>query len=518
MNYYLNKLMTYQQIHQMYRDKQSIRKIAKESNLNFRTVKQLLILSEEEFLASCHKRKGRRKLLGGYEDFVHKRLEVYPQTSSAQMHDLLKEAFTDFATVSQKTVYNYVLHVRSLYDLPLEEWGRDFQMVAELPYGQQAQVDFGFYNMRTTAGKTRKVQFFCLVLSRSRYKYVVFTDTPYTSETVVKAHEQAFEYLGGQPQEVVYDQDRLFLVNENLGELMLTERFRSYVSQRCFKTYFCRAADPQSKGKVENMVKYVKQNFLAGRSFKDLETLNQEAHAWLSRTANAIPHGTTKRIPAMEMEEEVTYLDPWHPLLMEEQAYISYTVRKDNTISWKSNFYSLPLGTYKGRGTCVLVGIDDKELVIQDMDKKELCRHICSVLQGQKILQTDHGRDKSQAIWEMMQEFAALFEDSEEALGWVYKIKADKPRYIRDQIQLLKTTVQTLDPLIATHALYYCCEFYIYSATDFKFIAEKMTREKTSIVQQVITPPNNPLSGKALFNATSEPAKSNLTSYDSIFN
>jgi len=46
------------------------------------------------------------------------------------------------------------------------------------------------------------------------------------------------------------------------------ERFRSYVSQRCFKTYFCRAADPQSKGKVDNMVKYVKQNFLAGRSFK----------------------------------------------------------------------------------------------------------------------------------------------------------------------------------------------------------------------------------------------------------
>lgn len=87
--------MTYQQIHQMYRDKQSLRKIAKESNLNFRTVKQLLSLSEEEFLASSHKRKGRRKLLGGYEDFVHKRLELYPQTSSAQTHDLWKEAFSD---------------------------------------------------------------------------------------------------------------------------------------------------------------------------------------------------------------------------------------------------------------------------------------------------------------------------------------------------------------------------------------------------------------------------------------
>lgn len=517
MNYYLNKLMTYQQIHQMYRDKQSIRKIARDSGLNFRTVKQLLSLSEEEFLASCHKRKGRRKLLGGYEDFVHKRLVEYPQTSSAQMHDLLKEAFTDFATVSQKTVYNYVLSVRSLYELPSEEWSRDFQMIAELPYGQQAQVDFGFYNMRTTTGKTRKVQFFCLILSRSRYKYVVFTDTPYTSETVAKAHELAFEYLGGMPQEIVYDQDRLFLVSENLGELMLTERFRSYVSQRSFKTYFCRAADPQSKGKVENMVKYVKQNFLHGRSFKDLETLNLEVHAWLSRTANALAHGTTKKIPAREMEDEVTYLDPWHPVFMEEQALLPYTVRKDNTISWKSNFYSLPLGTYKGRGTHVLVGIEDKELVIQDMDKKELCRHICSVLQGQKILQTDHGRDKSQAIWKMMEEFAAMFEDKEEALGWIYKIKADKPRYIRDQIQLLKATVQALDPLIAARALYYCSEFYIYSATDFRSIAEKMIMEQKTIISPAL-PQHNPLSGKALFNASAEPAKSNLTAYEVILN
>lgn len=518
MNYYLNKLMTYQTIHQLYRDKQSIRKIAKESGLNWRTVKQLLNLSEEEFLASCHTRKGRRKLLGSYENFVRLRLEQYPHTSCAQLHDLLKENFTDFGTVSQKTVYNYVMSVRSLYDLPLEESGRDFQMVAELPYGEQAQVDFGFYNMRTTAGKTQKVQFFCLVLSRSRYKYVVFTDSPYTSETVTKAHEQAFEYLGGIPKEVVYDQDRLFLVNENLGELMLTERFRSYVSQRSFKTYFCRAADPQSKGKIENVVKYVKQNFLAGRSFKDLETLNQEVHAWLFRTANALPHGTTKRIPVQEMEGEVTFLDPWYPVFIAEQPYIPYAVRKDNTISWKSNFYSLPLGTYKGRGTRVLVGIDDKELVIQDMDNKELCRHVCSVLRGQKILQTDHGRDKSQAIWDMMQEFAAMFADKEEALGWIYKLKADKPRYIRDQIQLLKATVAKLTPFIASQTLYYCSQFYIYSATDFKSIAEKMDRERTPVVPQDPAPRNNPLSGAALLNATSEPAKSKLATYDIIFN
>lgn len=170
--------MTYQQINQMYRDKQSLRKIAKESGLNFRTVKQLLSLSEEEFLASCYKRKDLRKLLGGYKDFVHNRLVQYPQTSSAQMHDILKEAFNDFATVSQKAVYNYVLSIRSFYG---------FQMIAELPYGQQAQVDFGFYNMSTSTGKTKKNAVLLPGIVALSLYTSVFTDTPYTSETVIKS-------------------------------------------------------------------------------------------------------------------------------------------------------------------------------------------------------------------------------------------------------------------------------------------------------------------------------------------
>ena len=516
---YLNKLMIYQRIHQLYRDKHTIRSIAKITGLNWRTVKQQLSLNQDEFLASCQGRKGRKKLLGDYEDFVRKRLEIYPDTSSAQIHDLLKEHFPDFGAVSPKTVYNYVLSVRALYDLPSEESVRDFQMVAETPYGAQAQVDFGFYNMRTTTGKTRKVQFFCMILSRSRYKYVLFTDQPYTSQTVIEAHEKAFSYFTGVPHEIVYDQDRLFMVRENLGDLILSERFRQDVSQRTFKTYFCRAADPQTKGRVESMVKYVKRNFLHGRSFKDLETLNAEAHAWLDRTANALPHGTTKLIPAEEMENEVTFLDAWNPIQMAEPDYASYAVRKDNTISWKSNFYSLPLGTYKGRQSRVLVLQEQQELIIlSSPDKQELCRHNISPLKGQKILQTDHARDKSQAIWEMMEEFSALFADPKEALGWIYQLKAEKPRYIRDQIQSLTATVKELDPNIAMETLYYCSQFYIYSAVDFRSVAQGLIRQKKSPGTPLGIVSGNPLTTSVQQKASIEPAKSRLVDYDLFFN
>ena len=52
------------------------------------------------------------------------------------------------------------------------------------------------------------------------------------------------------------------LVSENHGDLLLTQEFRSYVSYRGFSLHFCRKSDPQSKGKVENVIRYIKYNFL----------------------------------------------------------------------------------------------------------------------------------------------------------------------------------------------------------------------------------------------------------------
>lgn len=295
MNYYLNKLMTYHQVHQMEREGFSIQKIADYLVMDWRTAKRLLSLSEQEYLIEQEKIPGRKRSLELYEEFVREKLLLHPGTPAAQMHDWLKEHHSGFPAVSQKTVFNFVHLVRGKYNILKAEAVREYSCVAELPYGQQAQVDFGFYNMATTLGKTKKVQFFTFVLSRSRYKYIYFSDTRFTTASVIESHERAFKAIGGCPVEIVYDQDRLFIVDENLGDIILTAGFRAYVGQSSFTTYFCRKADPESKGKVENVVKYTKQNFLYNRSFKDLETLNDEAYEWLARTANALEHGAPQR-------------------------------------------------------------------------------------------------------------------------------------------------------------------------------------------------------------------------------
>lgn len=510
--------MTYHEVHRMDREGFSIAKIADYLGMNWRTAKRLLSLSEEEFAEELTKPKGRKKTLEHYTDFVREKLELYPDTSAAQMHDWLKEHHQDFPSVNQKTIFNFVQSVRTTYNILRAESDRAYGMVQELPYGMQGQVDFGFYNMSTTLGKVRKVQFFTFVLARSRYKYILFQDTPFTTEDVILAHELAFKYIGGRPQELVYDQDRLFMISENYGDLILTSEFRAYVKQRNFITYFCRKGDPESKGKVENVVGYVKKNFLYNRSYKDLETLNTEAYGWLSRTANALEHSTTKLIPQKEHEIEKEFLEPWYAMELVTKPLPTYAVHKDNKISYKSNYYSLPLGTYKGKNTTIQVKIAGSELIMIDETYGELCRHEISLLKGQKIIARSHKRDINTAIVEMMDEFCGMMENKLQALDWIERIRNHKPRYIRDQIQLLIATVNLLDPHVASRALDYAYQNDILSASDFKTIAEAMSREQQSEVQQdtkVIQ--LNPLSGKSKSIAETDPQRSDLESYNNYF-
>ena len=75
-------------------------------------------MTEQDFDLFMEKQSERRKDLFVYASFIKSRLEKYPDTSSAQMHDWLKEHFGDFPSTTIKTVFNFVAWVRVKYSLP----------------------------------------------------------------------------------------------------------------------------------------------------------------------------------------------------------------------------------------------------------------------------------------------------------------------------------------------------------------------------------------------------------------
>jgi hypothetical protein len=197
-----------------------------------------------------------------------------------------------------------------------------------------------------------------------------------------------------------------------------------------------------------------------------------------------------------------------------------YTVRKDNSISFKGNLYSLPLGTYQGRGSAVCLQVDgDLLIVLDDKGQGELCRHRVATGKGQKILNSDHKRDKSSAIGEMMGQLASQMPDPQKARDWFELIKKEKPRYVRDQLLIVRETVETIDLELTARVLQYCLDNKITSAMDFKAIAAHymhQQEDKETTKGKIV--PLNPLSGKFPDAAYRKPDKSSLDDYLSIIN
>ncbi len=504
----------YYEVQRLRREGLSYPSIAKALVMNRRTVVKYAAMSEAEYEAFLTKKDSRSKILGSFESFVKDRLKAHPAASAAQVHDWLKEHHKCFPSISAKTVFNFVMAIRQKYSIALEESGREYFVVEELPYGLQAQADFGQYILRNAEEKRKKVHFFVMMLSRSRMKFVRFSAIPFTTLTAIDAHEDAFKFFSGIPTEVVYDQDRLFLVDESLGDLLLTQDFKTYVFEQKFSLHFCRKADPQSKGKVENVVKFVKNNFLYGRAYYDIDTLQAQVLGWLERTGNGMPHTTIRKIPSQEWLIEKGHLNPWvsNQIL---PAYIMRYLRLDNTFSYQGNFYSVPQGTYK-KDTMVMIWLKGDELHIHDDQRKFLCKHLVAQSKGNKVINTDHKRDKSTKLKDLVADIAALFTNPPLAAQYFEMIRQVKGRYLRDQVQAIRDAIRGRNKDLVNMILEKCVQERYLSAVIFsELIVRQQEQDKfiTAPIGEIIL-----LDQNNTIKAETKPDKSDLGDYEEVFN
>lgn len=511
----LKDWIMYLEVQRLLSQGSSQRQVAAVLSLHRSTVKKYAGMTEAGFQQFQAVKESRERLLAPYEDFVKDRLLAAPAASSAQVMDWLKEHQPGLPRVSVRTVYNFVMRVRQKYQIALEEAPREYFLVEELPYGQQAQADFGQYMLYGVDKRRKKVYFFVMMLSRSRMKFVQFSERPFTSSLAADAHEAAFAFFEGIPCEVVYDQDRLFLIDERMGELLLTWEFKSYVAERSFHLHFCRKSDPQSKGKVENVVKYVKHNFLYGRVYHDLRTLQAEALGWLERTGNGMPHSTTRKIPLQEWGVEKEHVTPWVPVNA-QPSWQLYTVRKDHTVSYKGNFYSVPQGTYK-KGAQVRLSLVGKELHIHDDQGVLLGKHLIPDSKGHSVINRNHKRDRSSTIDQLIAVTAARFPDPARATEYLQRIRKQKGRYIRDHVQVIAEAISNVETALVSSVLDSCLRENYLSATLFRELLHFSLREAQKEVPDASLAKVILLDPQSTRKAAIQPDTSSLDTYEQAF-
>jgi len=271
---------------------------------------------------------------------------------------------------------------------------------------------------------------------------------------------------------------------------LLTQEFKSYCQQMSFEPIFCRKSDPESKGKIENVVKFVKNNLLSGRIYMGDEQLNKTAQGWLSRTANGKEHAGIKKVPQQEWLIERNYLQPIKPSPVSVEINLpQYKVRKDNTINYKSNFYTLPLGTYQNQDTWVLLKEKDDQVRIYDQNNYLLTIHTLSYQRGQTIRNVDHKRDKSQSAGQLKETVLQMMPEKAKGLILIEQMAKDKPRYLRDNLLVLKKHLPEFEPDIIKQAVNFCLEHNVYNGNRFveitKYYKVENTRKAKSTIPEV---------------------------------
>ena len=447
--------------------------VARKLEINRRTVDRYWDMSVDEY-QEMHCNVRRKQTLDDYKNTILGWIHNYPGISAAQVCDWLKENYNKH--FSDRTVSRYVKELREEFNLRKHPYARSYEAIPELPMGKQVQVDFGETYLKNAKGKKVKVYAAAFLLSHSRYMYVDLQSRPFTSVDLTGACFRCFNYFSGMPIEMVFDQDSILCVSENAGDIIYTYEFEKFRQQSKMNIYLCRGADPESKGKIENTVKYVKHNFLDNRIFIDDQTLNISCLKWLERTANSRVHGTTKRIPAEVFKEERETLRPLDRDIMLPETKIFRVVRKDNTIIYTSNRYTVPFGTYNKHKE-VIIKPDDCTLYIQTPDGVPLCEHRISEGRGLLIRNTDHLRDKTGAIDRIQQDLNERLDYK--AADFLSAIRSEKSRYARDQFKIIATLLDKYGLMLCLEAIEFCNKNKLYSANTVKDFIEHLEAQNT---------------------------------------
>ncbi len=181
--------------------------------------------------------------------------------------------------------------------------------------GVQAQVDFATLSFGALTFKL-----FIAVLGYSRWLFALFVPDERV-ESLREGHITLFDRLGGVPQKILYDNPKTVVIERD-ASAQKKHRFHpalwELVGHYGFAPALCKPYRPQTKGKVERMVRYVRQNFFmptatrlsASQQTLSLPLLNAELHHWLQEVANVRVHRHTKVRPADRLLEEVSKLLP----------------------------------------------------------------------------------------------------------------------------------------------------------------------------------------------------------------
>lgn len=255
--------------------------------------------------------------------------------------------------------------------------------------GECLQWDWAECGTLTVGSTTRRLYGFIMVLCWSRLMYVEFA-LRRSQEHFLTCHRHGLEAFGAVTTAVMCDNEKTAVLRHDRHcPAVLAPRYDDFIRHYGIKEVrACTPGEPHQKGVVENAVRYLKGNFLAGRSPGSLTEVNVEVRDWLDTVANVRQHSKTRRRPLDMFAEERPHLESLS--VRPYDCGVNQNVKANSLfrVHCDGNRYSVPAAC--ASQPLLLRRYPDRILVYKQ--EELVAEHVRSYDRGQTIVCPDHAK------------------------------------------------------------------------------------------------------------------------------
>ena len=216
--------------------------------------------------------------------------------------------------------------------------------------GKMYQMDWGFVDAVDWSGDRWRCSCFAVVCHHCGMRYVEFFPNA-RQENLFVGMIHAFSVMG-VPETVLTDNMASVTIGRDAtGKVLFNHEYDDFQHAVGFETMLCKARHPWTKGAVERLVRFVKENFIQGRSFMNVTDLNEQALEWCHKENSRMQKGLGF-VPEDEHGREVLKTLPDDgvvlPFLAPERS-----ITLDGFVFYEGRRYGVPF-SYIGRKVRVM--------------------------------------------------------------------------------------------------------------------------------------------------------------------
>lgn len=201
--------------------------------------------------------------------------------------------------------------------------------------GEMFQMDWGFVNVIDLKGDCWRCACFAMVCHHCGKRFIEFFPNA-KQESLFIGMIHALGYMG--IPKIILTDNMASVSNrrDNNGNPVFNKEYEVFQDLVGFETRLCRPRHPWTKGSVERLVRFVKDNFIQGKVFCNVTDLNSQALSWcmaensrLQKGLGVIPDEEHRKEPLLSLPQEdvlLPYLAPERKITAE--GFIFYEGRR----------------------------------------------------------------------------------------------------------------------------------------------------------------------------------------------